>query len=62
MAIKIYEVDIQLFWNTQREETITVKASSERKAKIIAKEKAMKKFNTTPLNTNVLRARLIEEK
>lgn len=44
--IKIFEVTAELFMSADRVIKISVKANTERKAEIIAKDELKKKFNT----------------
>ena len=45
MAIKKYDVDIKLYLSANNIKTFTVKANSERKARMIAQKEAIKKFS-----------------
>ena len=44
--IKLFNVTAELFMSADRVVNINIKANSERKAKIIAKDELRKKFNT----------------
>ena len=49
--MKTWKITAEMFANAQHEETVTVKANTERKARIFAHEELKKKFNTEMKNS-----------